>query len=48
MIELPPVRERGAEEFGHLSRKFIHEIVERDCVSVELSCEAMLASVKHS
>ncbi|MEM7160709.1 MAG: sigma 54-interacting transcriptional regulator [Myxococcota bacterium] len=48
VIELPPLRERGAEEIGHLSRNFINEIVERDGVSVELSREAMLALVKHS
>ncbi|MEX1367091.1 MAG: sigma 54-interacting transcriptional regulator [Nannocystaceae bacterium] len=47
VIELPPLRERGAEEIAHLARSFLGEIVERDGVSVELGGEAMAALQRH-
>lgn len=47
VVELPSLRERGAEEIGHLSRNFLNEIVERDGVSVEIGPDAMAALQQH-
>ena len=47
VIELPSLRERGAEEIGHLARSFLDEIVERDGISVELGSGAMVALKRH-
>lgn len=47
VIELPPLRERGAEEIAHLTRGFLAEIVARDGVPVELGRDAMAALQRH-